>query len=175
MHKQLKFCTESFPPINPPVGSIDEFSITLSWQLSDEDAHLLDRVTISYQWVSLLEDNSQKRQATSVRSSMVTIDDPSVTQHTITNLQPYSNYCFTVAAHYAFDGQALGVAEAQQFCTDTSEASELSLPNIHFYTAGSSSIHSIKPDGDIKGSNVHYFDMEYTTITQWCYNTLHSK
>jgi len=107
-----------------PAGSTDEFSVTLSWQLSDTDAHLIDRVTISYQWVSLLESDSRKRQATDMQSSIVTIDDPSVTEHTITDLQPYSNYCFTVTAHYAFDGKTLGAVEALPFCIDTDEASE---------------------------------------------------
>jgi len=112
---------ESFPPINTPVGSTDEFSVTLSWQLSDTNTQLLDSVTISYRWVSLLESDTRKRQAANEQSSVVTIDDPSVTEHTISDLQPFSNYCFTVATHYAFDGQSLGQVEAQPFCTDTGE------------------------------------------------------
>ena len=110
-----------------PNGTIDEFSVTLNWELSAVDVDLVDKVMISAEWTSLLVYNSGtngKRQVTSNRAT-VTISDPTITQHTFTNLQPFSHYCFTVTALYAFEGQALGEVTAELFCTNTSEAGKM--------------------------------------------------
>lgn len=101
----------------------DQFSVTLSWELSTVDADLLDRVVLSAKWISLLTYNSGtngKRQITG-NTATVTITDPTTTQYTFTDLQPFSHYCFTVTTQYAFEGQALGEVEAEPFCTNTTE------------------------------------------------------
>ena len=110
-----------------PSGSTDQFSVTLNWELSAVDVDLVDEVVISTEWTSLLVYDSGtngKRQVTSNRATL-TISDPTITQHTFTDLQPFSHYCFTVTALYAFEGQALGEVTAEPFCTNTSEAGKI--------------------------------------------------
>ena len=111
-----------------PSGMIDQFSVTLSWELSTVDVDLVDRIMIRTQQISLLayggRMGSGKRQITG-NTATVTITDPSATQYTFDNLQPFSQYCFTVTAMYAFEGRALGEVAAQPFCTNTSEAGKV--------------------------------------------------
>ena len=119
--------SESFPPINMPTGIMNsQFSITLNWQISDENVDLLDEIRVSAEWISLLEYGSRsgtngKRQITS-NTVTVTFTDPTTTQHTFTELQPFSHYCFTITALYVFEGQTLGETATEPFCTNTSEA-----------------------------------------------------
>ena len=113
--------------MNMPSGTINQFSATLNWELSTVDVDLVDRIMIRTQQISLLTYGSGigsgKRQITG-NTATVTITDPTATQYTFNNLQPFSQYCFTVTAMYAFEGQTLGEVEAQPFCTNTSEAGE---------------------------------------------------
>ena len=104
-----------------PTGVIDQFSVTLNWELSAVDGDLVDKVMISTEWISLLVYGSGKRQITGNRVTVI-ITDPATTQHTFTDLQPFSRYCFTVTALYAFEGRALGEVMAEPFCTNTTEA-----------------------------------------------------
>ena len=79
---------------------------------------------ISAEWTSLLvydSDKNSKRQITG-NTAMTTISDPTVTEYTFSDLQPFSHYCFTVTAQYAFEGQTLGEVTSEPFCTNTSEA-----------------------------------------------------
>ena len=114
---------ELFPSINQPSGTVDQFSVTLNWELSNENVDLFDSITISAEWISLLVydgDANSKRQVTG-NTATTTINDPTVTEYTFTDLQPFSHYCFTVTAQYAFEGQTLGEAASEPFCTNTSE------------------------------------------------------
>ena len=114
---------ELFPSINQPSGTVDQFSVTLNWELSNENVDLFDSITISAKWMSLLVydgDANSKRQVTG-NTAMTTISDPTVTEYTFSDLQPFSHYCFTVTAQYAFEGQTLGVVASEPFCTNTSE------------------------------------------------------
>ena len=117
----------AFPSINQPSGTIDEFSVTLNWELSSENVDLFDSVVISAEWTSLLvydSDMNSKRQITG-NTATATITDPTVTQYTFSDLQPFSHYCFTVTAQYAFEGQTLGEVASEPFCTNTSEAGKI--------------------------------------------------
>lgn len=120
----------TFPSINAPSGIKDQFSITLSWELSARHGDLLDSIIISTEWISLLVYDSNttstgKRQITTTNMATVTIADPTTTQYTFTDLQPFSHYCFTITALYSYEGQALGEAVAEPFCTNTSEAGKI--------------------------------------------------
>ena len=115
---------ELFPSINQPSGTINEFSVTLNWELSNENVDLFDSITISAEWISLLVydgDKNSKRQITG-NTAMTIISDPTVTEYTFSDLQPFSHYCFTVTTQYAFEGQTLGEVTSEPFCTNTSEA-----------------------------------------------------
>ena len=126
---------ELFPSINQPSGTIDEFSVTLNWELSNENVDLFDSMIISAEWTSLLAydgDKNRKRQITG-NTAMTTISDPTVTEYTFSDLQPFSHYCFTVTAQYAFEGQTLGEVTSEPFCTNTSEAGKILLLHFSLY------------------------------------------
>ena len=118
---------ELFSLINITTGAIDQFSVTLNWELSAVDGDLVDKVMISTEWISLLvygSGTNGKRQITGNRAT-VTITDLTTTQHTFTDLQPFSHYCFTVTALYAFEGEVLGEVATEPFCTNTTEAGKM--------------------------------------------------
>ena len=117
----------AFPSLNQSRGTINKFSVTLNWELSDENVDLFDSILISAEWTNLLayaDDTNSKRQVTG-NTATVTISDPTVTEYTFTDLQPFSHYCFTVTAQYAFEGQTLGEVTSEPFCTNTSEAGKI--------------------------------------------------
>ena len=109
-----------------PSGMIDQFSVTLSWELSAVDVDLVNTIMIRAQQISLLVFGSGRgRRQIAGNTSTVTITDPNATQYTFNDLQPFSQYCFTITALYAFEGQELGEVAAQPFCTNTSEAGKV--------------------------------------------------
>ena len=121
------FTLASFPLLNQSRGSIDQFSVTLNWELSDENLDLFDIMIIFVEWNRLLvydSDMNSKWQITG-NTATATITYPTVTQYTFTDLQPFSHYCFTVTAKYAFEGQTLGEVASEPFCTNTSEAGKI--------------------------------------------------
>ena len=127
------FCNyvASFPAINQTTGTINQFSrsVTLNWEVSPVNADLLDSMVMNSEWISLLvygSFTSGKRQITG-NTAMTFISDPTVTEYTFSDLQPFSHYCFTVTAQYAFEGQTLGEATSERFCTNTSEAGKVEL------------------------------------------------
>ena len=102
-------------------------SVTLNWEVSPVNADLLVSMVMTSEWVSLLvygSFTSGKRQITG-NTATATVTDPTVTQYTFTDLQPFSHYCFTVTAQYAFEGQTLGEVASEPFCTNTSEAGKM--------------------------------------------------
>ena len=124
---------ESFPPMNMSNGTFDQFSATLNWELSAVDVDLVDRIMIHAQQISLLVYGSgmgRGRRQIAGNTSTVTITDPNATQYTFNDLQPFSQYCFTITALYAFEGQELGEVAAQPFCTNTSEAGKTKINHL---------------------------------------------
>ena len=168
--------------MNIPTGTIDQFSVTLNWELSAVDSDLVDKVMISTEWTSLLvysSGSNSKRQITG-NTATVTITDPTITQQTLTNLQPFSHYCFTVTALYAFEGQALGEVAAEPFCTNTSEAGKLynqcSIAQYMFLCLMSySSICTTRCNSSITRICITHCDLDHSSVTEWHYTKLYSK
>ena len=176
----------SFPSINQPSGTTDEFSVTLNWELSNENVDLFDNVVIFVEWTSLLVYDggiNSKRQITG-NTATTTISDPTVTHYTYTDLQPFSHYCFTVTAQYAFEGQTLGEVASEPFCTNTSEAGKIIIPYKYciylcilllLLCTIFSSICTTKCNGVVSGIHLAYSDLDRSSVIKWHHTTLYSK
>ena len=183
-----------FPSLNQSRGTVDGFSVTLNWELSDIYGDLLDSVIIVTERISLLEYGGRSKRQVTGNTDTVTITNLTTTQYTFTELQPFSHYCFTVSAQYAFEGQALGEVAAEPFCTNTSEAGKIGNSILHscstcfaadyivelgtymyFVCTSNSSICTTRCDGLVSRIYITYSNLDYSSITKWDHTPLHCK